>query len=287
MSHPLVSVIVPAHNNAPTVAAAIASITQQTYPNVEIIVVDDNSTDGTFAAVQALQATYPSLSCYALPEDDPRRFNKRGRNVNAGYMARNYGLERAKGEWITFQDADDTSFINRIEVQYGLVQKHGLIHLMTDWEMLREAWIGKAIDADTFLRDRPDGIVGREELYRLSQEQKGVMPKLFGSFASRVPFELRRQRVLNRLFFGGFEALPGAGNSPLFHRDVFERVRFRQLEDRVWPSHPGRGADRDFNFQVIETFRNSMIVKLPLYLWRVKQENTAYAGVDLNKYIVG
>ena len=115
---PLISVIIPAHNNEQTIATAIESMVRQTYPNLEILVIDDNSTDGTREVAAHLAKNYPNLSYYTLPFDDPKRVNSRGRNVNAGYSARNYGFEKARGEWITFQDADDASLLNRIEVQY-------------------------------------------------------------------------------------------------------------------------------------------------------------------------
>ncbi len=54
----------------------------------------------------------------------------------------------------------------------------------------------------------------------------------------------------------------------MFKREVMEKVQFRKLKDRVWPSFMGRGADRDFNFQVAETFKNSYYFPIALYLWR-------------------
>jgi hypothetical protein len=80
------------------------------------------------------------------------------------------------------------------------------------------------------------------------------------------------------------ESYPGTGNSPLFKRAVIEKVKFRQLKDRIWSSFTGRGADRDFNFQVAETFKNSITVYLPLYLWRVNKQNPRYEKYE--KYIL-
>ena len=67
--------------------------------------------------------------------------------------------------------------------------------------------------------------------------------------------------------------------------EVKERIKFRPLRKRVWPSQRGRGADRDFNFAVAEEFKKSICLRLPLYLWRVKSQNPEYSGYKLEKYI--
>ena len=87
----LVSVIIPAYNYEDYVAEAIDSVLAQTYPYVEIIVVDDGSTDRTAQVV----AGFGCRVCYE-------------RKVNGGLAtARNYGIERAQGDLLVFLDADD------------------------------------------------------------------------------------------------------------------------------------------------------------------------------------
>ncbi len=91
-----------------------------------------------------------------------------------------------------------------------------------------------------------------------------------------LPFIVKWLPPTRTLFFRGLDAYPCAGNTPLFKREVIEKVRFRDVNHRVWPSTRGRGADRDFCFQVAETFGRSIAFKLPLYLWRVRGQNTTY-----------
>ena len=280
---PLISVIIPAHNNKGTIETAIDSIAKQTYQNLEIIVIDDNSTDGTREKVLSLTEKYKNLSYYSLPFDDPNRYNKRGRNINAGYSSRNFGFEKARGEWITFQDADDASLLNRIETEYELAQKHGLIHVCADWQKLEPSYLGKKLDTELFTTERGLIKTGPEELSALARKTKGVAYSLSKKLSSIVPFELKRFPVINHFFFGSLAPYPGAGNSPLFKREVLEKVKFRPLSKRVWPTFVGRGADRDFNFQVAETFGKSAVFKLPLYMWRVKEQNKGYE--NCGKYI--
>lgn len=92
MAPPPVSVIIPLYNKARTVAATLASIAAQTWPDFEAIVVDDGSTDQSPALVEA----FP----------DPRFRLLRQANAGPG-AARNRGLAEARGQWAAFLDADD------------------------------------------------------------------------------------------------------------------------------------------------------------------------------------
>ena len=284
MNTPLISVIIPAHNNSATIGEAILSILGQTYKNLEIIIVDDNSTDDTLSIAKEFAKKDPRVSVYTLPFDDPRRFNKRGRNINAGYSARNYAFEKAKGEWITFQDADDASLLNRIEVQYQLAQKYNATSVCLDWQQYKKELAGKKLNVEELLKNEKGLIVPKEKITSLAKKTKGFIIPFLGPLNSVIPFEWKRKRIINKLFFGSLESYPGTGNSPLFKRGVLEKVKFRALKDRIWPSFMGRGADRDFNFQVAETFKNSITVFLPLYLWKNEKQNPKYEAYG--KYIL-
>ncbi|HVB19810.1 MAG TPA: glycosyltransferase family 2 protein [Candidatus Paceibacterota bacterium] len=264
MENPLISVIIPAHNNGDTIRVAINSIRDQTYKNLEILVVDDNSTDDTSEAVRVFGKKDSRITYFKLEDDDPDRFDASlKRNVNAGYSARNFGFTKARGELITFQDGDDASLLNRIEMQYALLTKHRAIHIATGWLPFSDNLLNTLGD------DRaPQPTLEPSEIYALSQKTKGLVAKISPALNAAIPFHYKRLRLINKLFFGSLAPYPGAGNSPLFRREVIEKVQFRKLKDRVWPSFMGRGADRDFNFQEVETFRNSYVFSIPLYMWR-------------------
>lgn len=264
MDKPLISVIIPAHNNASTIKEAVDSITNQTYKKLEIIIVNDNSTDNTGKIIQSLANKDDRIKYYKLDKDDTERIDtKLNRNVNAGYSARNLGLDRANGQLITFQDADDASLLNRIEIQYDLLIKHKATHITTGWTPIKKELLGKKYEEKV-----NNHTLEPQEIYRLSQNSKSFFAKILPSLNRAIPFHLKRLQFINKLFFGSLDPYPGAGNSPLFIREVIEKVRFRKLADRIWPSFMGRGADRDFNFQVAETFKNSYFFDIPLYLWR-------------------
>lgn len=280
MTNPLISVIIPVYNCEKTISIALDSIINQTYKNIEVIVVDDASTDNTKHIVQNIMRGDSRIKLVDS-EADPFRFDKiLNRNINAGYSARNTGFKYAKGDLITFQDADDASFLNRIEVQLNLLQENNSSHLTLDWMQFNEKYLGKELSLDPFLRNLE--ILSPNDLYLMSQRSKGLIAKISITLNKKIPFHIKRKRIIHRLFFGSYENYPGAGNSPLFKRELIEKVKFRNLKDRVWPSFMGRGADKDFNFQIAETFKNSHVCFIPLYMWRVNSENQRYAKTTTN-----
>ncbi len=93
----LVSVIIPTYNNEKSIAWAIESVLEQTYENVEIIVINDGSTDGTADVCKSFG-------------DKIRYIYQENKGVSA---ARNYGIREANGEWIGFLDADDWYLPNK------------------------------------------------------------------------------------------------------------------------------------------------------------------------------
>ncbi|NVO27997.1 glycosyltransferase family 2 protein [Donghicola sp. C2-DW-16] len=101
-----ISVIIPVYNRAATLSRSVGSICRQTYPNLEILVVDDCSTDDIEGAVAAL--------------NDPRvRLVRRERNGGAA-AARNTGVQSASHELLAFMDSDDVSLHDRFEQEMRL-----------------------------------------------------------------------------------------------------------------------------------------------------------------------
>lgn len=102
-SLPLVSIIVPAYNAEKTILDTLDSLFLQCYSNLEIIVVDDGSTDGTSKAVLHRKLSDDRLQLVVKE------------NGGAG-DARNSGLDRARGKYVTFVDSDDLLDSNAIKV---------------------------------------------------------------------------------------------------------------------------------------------------------------------------
>lgn len=98
----LLSVIIPVYNSKKYLIRCIESLIKQSYHNIEIILVDDGSTDGS------------SVLCNELKEKDNRIKVFHQKNLGPG-AARNVGLKNAKGEYITFVDSDDSVEIDAYE----------------------------------------------------------------------------------------------------------------------------------------------------------------------------
>lgn len=102
MEHcPLVSIIIPCFNNQEYITEAIESALAQTHPNVEVIVVDDGSTDDSLQHIQKFADRIKIIT-----------------QVNSGAcVARNVGFEASSGDWIKYLDGDDILFNECIEQQ--------------------------------------------------------------------------------------------------------------------------------------------------------------------------
>ncbi len=108
MDNPLISIIIPVYNGESTIERAINSALNQTYRNIEVLVIDDKSTDNTLEVISKIR-------------DKRLRILKHSEN-KSGSAARNTGIRNAKGEYIAFLDDDDEALPNRIELQFNMLR---------------------------------------------------------------------------------------------------------------------------------------------------------------------
>lgn len=109
-STPLFSIIIPTYNRAGLITGTIHSVLNQTYKSFEIIIVDDGSADNTENVLQPLLQQYSNI------------FYFKKNNEERG-AARNYGILRAKGDYVTFLDSDDIFYSNHLQEAVSLIQK--------------------------------------------------------------------------------------------------------------------------------------------------------------------
>ena len=165
----LVSVIIPAYDAARFIEATIRSALDQTYPSLEVVVVDDGSKDDTAAIVARLAAA------------EPRVVFLTQKNQGAS-CARNAGIDAAKGEYLAFLDADDLWRPEKIERQVqvfrsgppdlGLVYTwtrmidvEGKVDGFTGATSTKKGWVINDLLVDNFVSNGSVALVHRRALH--------------------------------------------------------------------------------------------------------------------------
>lgn len=179
---PTISVVIPAHNLEAYIARAVRSVLAQTESVEEIIVVDDGSTDGTAAVVEAIIAELGTALVRLTRQE----------HAGAG-AARNAGIHAATSEWIAFLDGDDEWTTEKIAVVRRAICEHA------DATMVVHDCVSVALDGSE--RERP--------LHRAFDPEGRLLPQLYRSnFLATSAVTVRREKILA---VGGFDvSLPAA-----------------------------------------------------------------------------
>ncbi len=158
---PLISVIIPAYNAGDGIRVAIESILEQTWQHIELLIVDDHSSDNTLELVQEYAEKDSRIKVLQTPQ-------------NSGpYIARNIALKAATGEFVTVNDSDDWSHASKLEIQAK--------HLLANKDVIANTSEHARITEDM-------------KLYRRGTPGKYIFPNM-----SSIMF--RRQPVLDKVGF--------------------------------------------------------------------------------------
>ena len=126
----LISIITPSYNSGEFISWTMQSVFSQTYPNWELLIIDDCSSDNTISIVKE------------FAERDPRiRYFSTIRNTGSPSQPRNIGIEQAKGDYIAFLDSDDIWLPDKLEEQLAFMQEHGYDFVYSNYEKM--SWDGK------------------------------------------------------------------------------------------------------------------------------------------------
>ncbi len=142
---PLVSIIVPACNEAETIAPALATLLAQEYARLEIIVVNDRSTDATGEILREMQRRHPGLIILDIHE------------LPAGWLGKHhalhYGAALAKGEILLFTDADIHMATDTVARAIHRLEQAGLDHLCLLFKNKAKGWL-----LNSFILDAGSGL---------------------------------------------------------------------------------------------------------------------------------
>ncbi|NOT62842.1 MAG: glycosyltransferase family 2 protein [Acidobacteria bacterium] len=224
MNEPLVSVIVPTYNRAYCLGATLDSVLQQTYPHVELIVIDDGSTDGT-----------AELIARDYAQDKRVRYV---RQANAGVVAaRNHGLRLAQGDFVALLDSDDVWHLWKLEAQLAVMRARPEVGMVwTDMEAVNDA--GEKIST-AYLRTMYSA-------YRWFSTPEAIFARSLRC-ADLAP-TLQLQLGERRAYYGDIFSLMMLGSlvhtsTVLLRRECREQVGF--FRDELAPS----GEDYDFHLR--------------------------------------
>jgi len=246
---PLVSVIIIFFNAEKFFDEAIASVFAQTYPNWELLLVDDGSTDNSPAIAWRYAERFPDQVCYLEHAD----------HQNHGMSAtRNLGIRRASGAYIAFLDADDVWLPHKLEQQVALLAAQptaGMVYGRT------QIWYSWTSDPADLGRDhvldlgvQPDTLVSPPTLFILLLQNKVQNPTTCSV--------LIRREIFNKV--GGFqEAFRGMFEDQAFFAKVCLQIPVF-VADACWAryrQHP------DSCCAVAEREGVANAARLPLLKW--------------------
>jgi glycosyltransferase involved in cell wall biosynthesis/SAM-dependent methyltransferase len=171
MPDPEVSVVVPFFNAGRFLEECIASVVAQTYTSWELVLVDDGSTDRGTGVARAHVARDPSRVRY---------FQHPGRERRGASAARNLGIQRARGRYVAFLDADDVWLPGKLAAQVAILEAHPQAAMAYNRTQFWYSWTG---DVEDRRRDRmerlgvaPDTLITPPTLLTLILREASPVP---------------------------------------------------------------------------------------------------------------
>lgn len=183
---PRITVLMTAFNTSQRIGFALASLLGQTYRDIEVIVIDDASTDATGDVVRAIATSDPRVIYARLP-----------RNVGT-YVAKSIGLRLATGEFVTCHDSDDWSHPMRLERQVRpLLKNKRLVATISQWVRIQDDGIYYERHVFPLMRMNPASPLFRRELVlKHAGAWDPVRTGADSEFAARLKLVFGRSAVL-------------------------------------------------------------------------------------------
>lgn len=232
----IVSVLIPAYNAAEFIGSALDSVAEQTYREIWILVIDDGSTDNTFAVVAARAASDPRIEVLRVPHTGLAR-------------VLNLGLEHLRTNWVARMDADDLMDPLRIARQLAFAEAHP----DTDVIACRVAAFPADMVTEGFRR------------YLAWQNRSCTHEAIFADLFRESPIchpsvMIRRETILQA---GGYREIDGPEDYDLWLRLAAGGARFAKVPETLhrWRIHPGSlsRCDRRYRADAFRKLRWSFL----------------------------
>lgn len=199
---PLVSVVMPVYNAEKYIQTSIDSLLNQTYSNIEIIVIDDASTDKTAQQISSIN-------------DNRIRYYKNDLNLGVG-KSLNKAIQLSKGLLIARMDADDISHRQRLEKQVAYLQEHKDVELV----FTRVEYINEQGDKIDFSWSNDDNIIHSDTI-------RWTLPRV--NCITHVSVLFRRHLILDYLY----EENIFAEDYELWLRMAAQGIKIAKIKDRL------------------------------------------------------
>lgn len=243
---PVVSVIIPVYNSATTLARAVRSVLDQTFRALELLIVDDGSTDDTLAVARNLAATDPRITVVALPR-------------NAGKArAMNHAATIARGTWIAVLDADDRYLPTRLATLIEAGEAHG-VDLVADNQLHSDDATGK-VSRQAFNLPGAGRLVGSADFIAHSDPTApfdfGILkPMVRADYLRRTGLAYHPDAKLAEDFYFMMEFFAAGGRAWLVHEPLYEWTLPFSPTARRWTG-TGSGAWRYDYRNALQTNRH-------------------------------
>ncbi len=228
----MISVIIPTYNRFDSLLKAVESVKNQTYKDIEIIVVDDNSTD----------ERYENQIIHGVKLIKIEEGSKQILGYGCGALPRNIGMDSAKGDYIAFLDDDDIWMPNKLEVQINEMKKNNIDMSSTD------GYIGHGI----YDEDKKYQIYNGEYYF----EQLKRIYKFEDDFPDK--FNLEFVKIHN----------PIITSSICFKKDLYDKIGNMQLIKNGGEYINGKKEWQDYDYwkRMLE-YTDCLYIKKPLFYY--------------------
>ncbi len=251
MSHKLVSVIIPVYNVENYVKEAIQSIQNQTYTNLEIIVIDDGSSDKTYTIVEELARNDERIKLY-----------KNEKNLKI-VKTLNRALSLSNGEYIARMDGDDISALDRIEKKVKFLEENKEFDLV--------GCSMKAIDTD-----------GKQIGQTVHYSNQNLLIESLKYVTPVSHIWIARKSLYEKL--NGYREISGVEDYDFLLRMTSSSFKYTNLEDYFgYFVRLGRVGNTISSFGIRQRKMHSYVFKL--YKERLKNQKDSFNEENLKKYI--
>lgn len=214
----MISIIIPVYNSKERLVECLESVAVQSYENLEVIIVDDCSTDGSLEICREYEKKYSFIRVYT----------KENEGVSA---ARNFGLAKAKGEFIQFADSDDMLYPEACSILAGCMEKNS----------------SDVVICGYYNEKEQKKNVYDKRLFETREEFMKEFPVLFTNFFIHVPWnKLYRRSVVKEFFPEDLDK----GEDLVFNLRVFENAnKISVVNDALYFYHNINDNSLSFRFR--------------------------------------